>query len=159
MPNINLRAVLHTHGITASPRELAEYLVEAVAAMEQGALVPAGEELPEAELGVLRSGGFDIDAGPAPQDDPIGRASAAYSALLETALPIKAVAQALGRNESRIRQRLLARTLSGIRRGRTWRLPLFQFQVEERAGSMSGAPRPCRRTRSFTARSPTWPCG
>lgn len=135
MAEANLRAVLEAHGITASPHQLAEYLIESVAAMEEGALIPAAQELPEAELEVLRSGGFDVDAGPSERDDPIARASAAYSALLETALTIKSVAGALERNESRIRQRLLQRSLYGIRRGRSWLLPLFQFQVEERKGT------------------------
>jgi hypothetical protein len=135
MTSSNLPAVLQVHGITASPQQLAGYLAESVASMEQGALIAAAQELPEAELEVLRSGGFDVDAGPLPQDDPIGRAAAAYSALLETALTIKAVAAALGRNESRVRQRLLERSLYGIRRGRNWLLPRFQFQVEDRQGT------------------------
>lgn len=135
MADSSLQAVLKAHGITASPRQLALYVAESVEAIEEGALIPAAQELPEAELAVLRSGGFDVDAGPSLEDDPIGRAAAAYSALLETALSIKAVAQGLGRNESRIRQRLLQRSLYGVRRGRNWLLPLFQFQVEERQGT------------------------
>ena len=135
MADANLQAVLQAHGITASPRQLAEYLVESVEAMEEGALIPAARELPETELEVLRGGGFDVDAGPSPRDDPIARASAAYSALMETALTIKAVAASVRRNESRVRQRLLQRTLYGIRRGRNWLLPLFQFQVEAREGT------------------------
>jgi hypothetical protein len=134
MTGSSLQAVLKAHGITASPRQLAAYVVESVEAMEKGALVPAAEELPEAELEVLESGGFAVKAGAAPEGDPIARAAAAYSALLETALSIKAVAEGLGRNESRIRQRLLQRSLYGIRRGRNWLLPLFQFQVEDRQG-------------------------
>jgi hypothetical protein len=135
MADANLQAVLQAHGITASPRQLAEYLVESVEAMEEGALIPAAQELPESELEMLRSGGFDVDAGPSPLDDPIARASAAYLALMETAFTIKVVASALGRDESRIRQRLLQHTLYGIRRGRSWLLPLFQFQVEDRKGT------------------------
>jgi len=134
MTGSSLQAVLKAHGITASPRQLAAYVVESVEAMEKGALVPAAEELPEAELEVLESGGFAVKAGAAPEGDPIARAAAAYSALLETALSIKAVAEGLGRNESRIRQRLLQRSFYGIRRGRNWLLPLFQFQVEDRQG-------------------------
>lgn len=86
MVDTSLQAILQAHGITASPRQLAEYLVESVESMEEGALVPATRELPEAELEMLRSGGFDVDAGPSPRDDPIARASAAFSALMETAL-------------------------------------------------------------------------
>jgi len=135
MADTNLQAVLQAHGITASPRQLVDYLVASVEAMEEGALIPAAQELPKAELDVLRGGGFEVDAGPVAEEDPIARASAAYSALMETALTIKAVAAAMGRNESRIRQRLLERTLYGMRRGRNWLLPLFQFEVEDRNGT------------------------
>lgn len=41
---------------------------------------------------------------------------------METSLTIKAVAIALGRSESRIRQRLLQCSLYGFRRGRSWLL-------------------------------------
>ena len=40
----------------------------------------------------------------------------------------------MDRNESRIRQRLLERSLIGIRRGRGWLLPRYQFQVQEQDG-------------------------
>jgi hypothetical protein len=86
--------------------------------------------LPEAELALLRRGGFDVDGAPTPGEDPIARVAAVYAALMKTALSIKVVAAALERNESRIRQRLLERSLIGIRQGRGWLLPLFQFQVE-----------------------------
>lgn len=134
MAESRLQAVLASHGMTVSESRLAEYVVESVRAMEEGVLVPAADELPEAELAVLRGGGFDVDGGPAPGDDPVARVSAAWSALLSTALPIRAVAQALDRNESRIRQRLLEHSLYGVRRGRGWLLPLFQFVVEEQDG-------------------------
>jgi hypothetical protein len=135
MADRSLQAALRAHGITATPRELAAFVAESVEAMEEGALIRAADELPAEELAVLQSGGFDVDAGPSPKDDPIARTAAAYAALLQTALPIKEVAAALDRNESRVRQRLLQRTLYGIRQGRSWRLPLFQFQVEERQGA------------------------
>lgn len=135
MTDRSLRAVMKAHGITVSPRQLAAYIAESVEAMEEGALIPAAQELPEAELAVLRGGGFETDAGPAGDDDPIARAAAAYAALVETALSIKEAAKGLERNESRIRQRLLQRTLYGIRRGRNWLLPLFQFLVEDRQGT------------------------
>jgi hypothetical protein len=127
----SLQTALKAHGVTATADELAGYLAESVAWMEEGALVPAATELPEAELALLRRGGFDVDGAPTPGKDPIAQAAASYAALLETALSIKAVAAGLGRNESRIRQRLLERSLIGIRRGRGWLLPLFQFQMEQ----------------------------
>jgi hypothetical protein len=88
--------------------------------------------LPESEVEILRGGGLEVFDGAVSGDDPITRASAAYSALLATAFSIKEVAQALQRNESRVRQRLLQRTIYGIRRGRGWLLPRFQFQVEKK---------------------------
>ena len=94
--------------------------------------MPAASELPEFEVEVLRGGGLEVFEGAVSGDDPIARASAAYSALLATAFTIKDVAQALQRNESRIRQRLLQRTVCGIRRGRGWLLPRFQFRVEKK---------------------------
>jgi len=132
MAQATLQAALRAHGITASTNELAGFVVESVEAMEAGALVPAASELPESEVAVLRGGGLEVFDGVVSGDDPIARASAAYSALLATAFTIKDVAQALQRNESRIRQRLLQRTVYGVRRGRGWLLPRFQFLVEKK---------------------------
>jgi len=134
MSQPSLQYALQSHGITAGSAQLVAYLAESIAQMEEGALMPAAAELPDLETQVLRGGGFAVDAVPTVGEDPIAHATAAYAALLSTALTIKAVAQALGRNESRIRQRLLERSLIGIRRGRGWLLPRYQFQVEERDG-------------------------
>jgi len=134
MSQSSLQYAFSSRGITAGAVELADYVTEAIAQMEEGALIPAVEDLPAAELAVLRSGGFVVERGPVAGEDPLARAAAAYAALLETALTIKVVAQALGRNESRIRQRLLKRSLIGIRRGRGWLLPRYQFQVQEHDG-------------------------
>jgi hypothetical protein len=134
MSQSSLQYAFASRGITAGAVELADYVTEAIAQMEEGALIPAVEDLPAAELAVLRSGGFVVERGPVAGEDPLARAAAAYAALLETALTIKVVAQALGRNESRIRQRLLERSLIGIRRGRGWLLPRYQFQVQEQDG-------------------------
>ena len=134
MSQPSLQYTLQSRGIAAGADQLAGYLAESIAQMEEGALIPVAAELPAAEIQVLRSGGFAVDGAPTVGEDPIARATAAYAALLETALTIKSVAQALGRNESRIRQRLLERSLIGIRRGRGWLLPRYQFEVEERDG-------------------------
>ena len=132
MAQATFQAALRAHGITASTNELAEFVAESVEAMEKGALVPAASELPESEIEVLRGGGLEVFEGAGAEDDPIARASAAYSALLATGFTIKDVARALQRNESRIRQRLLQRTIYGIRRSRGWLLPRFQFRVEKK---------------------------
>jgi hypothetical protein len=51
----------------------------------------------------------------------------AYEALLASSLTVSDAAKSLGVNPSRIRQRLEAGTLYGIKEGHTWRLPRFQF--------------------------------
>ncbi len=61
------------------------------------------------------------------------RTIARYAALLAGSRTVGEVAALLGVDESRVRQRLAARTLYGIKRGRDWLLPDFQF---ERAGEV-----------------------
>ena len=57
-----------------------------------------------------------------------------YELLLRESLTLAAAAKALRVNPSRLRQRLTARprTLFGIKEGRAWRLPKFQFEARGR---------------------------
>ena len=88
---------------------------------------PRSNELTAHELSVLESGGFaaDASADPAPIVDTVGE----YKLLLDEGLDVSAAAQRLGVTEGRIRQRLTAKPpeLYGIRRGKAWVLPAFQF--------------------------------
>jgi hypothetical protein len=79
------------------------------------------------ERAVLQSGGFDL--GPRrPGEDDVGlRAAERYAAILATALTVPQAARRLGVDGSRVRQRLLARQMYGIRQSRGWLLPIFQF--------------------------------
>ncbi len=79
------------------------------------------------EVGVLESGGFSVDAKLNPA--PIAKGAAAYDRLIATSLTVARAAKKLRLSDGRVRQRLLANPaqLYGIRKGKTWRLPAFQF--------------------------------
>jgi hypothetical protein len=60
----------------------------------------------------------------------VERTIARYAALLAESRTVAEAAEVLGVDESRVRQRLAARTLYGLKRGRDWHLPAFQFADE-----------------------------
>lgn len=79
------------------------------------------------EEAVLARGGFDPAPHPGVPGDPVSRARAEHATLLADALSAREAARLLDVNESRVRQRLGARTLYGVKDGGGWRLPRFQF--------------------------------
>jgi CheY-like chemotaxis protein len=87
--------------------------------------------LTQHDVGVLESGGFSVDAKFDPE--PIAKGAAAYDRLIETSLTVALAAKKLGVTDGRVRQRLLANPaeLYGVRKGKTWRLPAFQFGPRE----------------------------
>lgn len=87
-------------------------------------------ELTMHELSVLESGGFSADVPPNPK--PIVDTVGEYKTLVDEALDVSAAAARLGVTEGRIRQRLSAKPpeLYGVRRGKAWVLPAFQFTTD-----------------------------
>ncbi len=81
--------------------------------------------LSEGEADLLRQGGFE-DA-PAGQKRASDVGALEFMQLLRDSLDPEEAGRLLEVNASRIRQRLGARRLFGIKDGRTWRLPRFQF--------------------------------
>jgi len=80
-------------------------------------------ELTAEERALLEAGGADLrPLGPG-EDEPVVRAAAEYAALLASALTVPAAARRLGVDGSRVRQRLAARQLYGIRRPTGWPIP------------------------------------
>jgi hypothetical protein len=103
-------------------RELERGMRGATLALE----APANRvDLSEAEAEVLALGGFE--AGPANAISPTETTRMEHLRLLAESLSPEQAATRLGVNASRIRQRLGARTLYGVKDGRGWKLPLFQF--------------------------------
>lgn len=117
-------------------RQLADYFLEASLVMAERLLeAPEREsqspdpeaELPEAEAEVLGSVGARFSPLGEEDEDPELAYEASYARLLATALDTKGAAERLGISDGYVRQRLEAGTLYGVKLGRAWRLPLFQF--------------------------------
>lgn len=104
-----------------------------VAAIEVVALqAPAGAEAPatslsQAEEAVLREAGSLAQPMPELADRASFQTALAYERMMKDALTVKQVAERLSVSDGRVRQRLVERTLIGIMRDGTWRLPAFQF--------------------------------
>jgi hypothetical protein len=81
------------------------------------------------EARVLASGGLDASALRLDEIAPIFRTGAEHRRLLASSLSVEQTARLLGVNASRIRQRLTAQppSLYGIKDGKRWRVPRFQF--------------------------------
>lgn len=90
--------------------------------------------LSEAEQKVLAKGGVDSVSG---EEVRLVEAQAAadYQQLCGSGLSVEEAAGRLHVNPSRIRQRLAERSLFGIKDGKSWLLPAFQFQ---RSGLVPG---------------------
>jgi hypothetical protein len=95
--------------------------------------------LTDAERKALEAGGLDLRPARAGEPDPALEGAARFARLVNESLSAAEAAERLGVNESRIRQRLLAKppTLYAIKAGREWRLPRFQFG---RKGAIPGLP-------------------
>ena len=122
-------AALRQVGIQASPDEMEALVLEALARM-----MPAPEgldprrELTAADAAALERGGFSLDPVQyGGKDDPVARGVALYTALLASSLSVAEAAALLHVDPSRVRQRLAARTLYGVKESGGWRIPRFQF--------------------------------
>lgn len=123
-------AFLHVHGIRVAPADLESMIQEAVEQLPRTLISPlAASGLSEQEVAALERGGFDLTPRDWGKDDPLARTAADLTALLRTGLSTADAARRLQVDPSRVRQRLTSRprSLYGIRTGRGWRLPLFQF--------------------------------
>lgn len=118
-------------GRTLGARELELQLAGAEAAIAEVARsmpLAAGPQLSAAEAAVLDEAG--LAEGPADLPSALERSRIELELLVRGSLTIEDAARALGVSTSRIRQRLSPsrRTLYGIKDGRSWRIPKFQFE-------------------------------
>jgi len=90
----------------------------------------AAPPMTQQEEDVLKSGDLDIRPLGAAERPLLQRATAEYARLLSESYTVPQTAHLLAVNTSRIRQRLTGtpRTLYGIKLGKSWRIPKFQFQ-------------------------------
>jgi hypothetical protein len=112
-------------------RRIAE--IDAVAAEITGEPRRAGASPPPLsaeEERLLRDGKLNVRPLAPSERQGVYRATAEYAKLLTDSYTVEQAARLLGVNTSRIRQRLIGapRTLFGIKLGKAWRVPRFQFQ-------------------------------
>lgn len=124
-----LHQTLERFGIQADADEIEEMVLHAVEELlaDWRPLEPQ-TNLSAAEIEELRDGGLVLEQFDYGKEDPVLRSAAQYAALLATSLTVNQVATMLGVDASRIRHRLAARTIHGIRLRSGWRIPLFQFE-------------------------------
>lgn len=124
-------------------RRLAE--IEAVvndmlSASGQGAGSEEASSLTADEERVLVTGGFDTAPLRAEEEEPVTRTALEFARLLEASLSVKQTATMLDVDPSRVRQRLtgVPRTLYGIKYGKAWRIPRFQFDRKKLVPGIGG---------------------
>lgn len=95
---------------------------------------PGASPLTEREKALLRRGGVPARS---PRLDPIQESAARFAGLLAGSLSVQAAAKVLGVNGSRVRQRLIARTLFGVKLDGEWLVPDFQFHAGREVPGLS----------------------
>lgn len=119
---------LREAGVSISEEELDARIAAAISEVLGRQPVESREtEFTPADRAVLTEGGFDLEVRRSDETNPALPAAERYAALLASAFTVPEAARRLGVDGSRVRQRLLARQLYGIRRSRGWLLPRFQF--------------------------------
>ncbi len=120
--------LLERVGVEISPDDFESLVVEALQAMPAARRAQnSAASLAPAEAAALRRGGFNLEHIDLGDADPVARTAAAYAALIASSLTVPETARRLNIDDSRVRQRLAARTLYGIKLRDGWRLPLWQF--------------------------------
>src|SRR5258708_20722991 len=119
---------LREAGVSISPDELDERIAVAIREILGRRPMESPEsEFSAEERATLAEGGFDVGPRRPDESNPALPAAERYAALLASALTVAEAARHLGVDGSRVRQRLLARQLFGIRRRRGWLLPRFDL--------------------------------
>src|SRR5690242_18320746 len=118
-------------GIHLPPDVVETMVLEAMEQVLSGErLMDPRKELSVAESTALVNGGFDLEQIDHGTDDPLARTAAEYAALVATSLSVADAAKTLQVAESRVRRRLAARTLYGIKLQSGWKVPRFQFDQD-----------------------------
>lgn len=125
----------HVRGRSVDMKEMwlrlagAEAAVECIAASPPEAACPA---LSTAEAALLDGAGFG--EGSTTAVTALDRSRIELDAMLGESLSLEEAARALGVSTSRLRQRLSSaeRTLYGVKEGRGWRIPKFQFATKSK---------------------------
>ena len=123
-----LADLLESLGVQADIEDLHIFLEDALGNLRgrAGTQDPAAH-FTDPELAELERDGFDLRPLPSAEVDPAVGTAVWFAELTATSLSAQEAASLLDVDESRIRQRLQERSLYGLKVGRSWRLPRFQF--------------------------------
>jgi len=116
------------HGRATSVREVRRWVEAAVDGLAAEGSRPRVEGFSTVEASLLDEAGFD--EGKPDEPGALERSRIEYELLLRDSLTLQEAAKDLGVSTSRLRQRLATqvRSIYGIKEGRGWRVPKFQFQ-------------------------------
>lgn len=124
----NTMAFLQAHGVRMTPDDLSAELEAAVRARKARLrTLDPREEVTATQAANLEAGGLDLS--PLGEDEVLqaDRTSADYAALIRTSLTTRQMAKLLGRDPSRVRQRINDNTLHAFQvDGGDWHIPEFQ---------------------------------
>jgi hypothetical protein len=111
-------------------RRIAEINVVATEIATTADRATASPPLTKQEKRLLRGAALDPRPLGVKETPALHRATAEYAKLVNDSYTVGQAADLLGVNPSRVRQRLIGepRTLSGIKFGKGWRIPRFQFR-------------------------------
>src|SRR5262245_56183327 len=112
---------LSTGGLPVGPRDLKAVLDAIAMGLASRAEERPRNDMPLLERQFFREAGFELKPHEGPTPTELG--NIAYMTLLKTIFDVAGAARVLGVNTSRIRQRLIARELYGIKDGRRWLVP------------------------------------
>jgi hypothetical protein len=116
-------------GIEIDPEELDRRIAQAILETVAGVpLIDPAPELTAEERRLLEAGGADLSPLRPGEKEALLHTASEYAALLSSSLTVTEAARRLGVDGSRIRQRLAAHQLYGIRRPAGWLIPRFQFE-------------------------------
>lgn len=116
-------------GVRVEAEALDRLVAASVAAVLSDAPVADSMELTAAEVAALERGALQVAPPREVVDRVLAGSAARLAALLGTAYTVAETAALLGIDGSRVRHRLAARTLYGVRSSEGWRLPRFQFDA------------------------------
>ncbi|MDQ6650661.1 MAG: DNA-binding protein, partial [Actinomycetota bacterium] len=128
----SLSSVLADAGLRVSEPAFAKLVADALHELGPAAAEEPRTGLSRREATALEAVGADLSPRGVQEPDPRAEAAAAFAALLAGSLSVAAVARALAVDTSRVRHRLAARQLLGVRRPTGWRLPAYQFRSDGR---------------------------
>lgn len=127
---MTLAEVLAHAGVRVSEEEFARLVESVLSEVGPVPLEDPTQGLSADEVAGLQAVQADLRPRGRRERDPRADAAAGYAAVLAGSLTVAEVAEALGIDGSRVRHRLAARQLLGVRRTEGWRLPTWQFGAD-----------------------------